>query len=425
MLAVSERPASYSEDALAALWSRAHTLADALITESGERLRVIYPGRRSASAGPDFRDAVLLTEDGNVVSGDIELHITAPGWYAHGHDTDPNYNGVVLHVVLLPKGHADTRQQSRMRTPIVSLEATAARLEEADIAAAPALPALDALCGDADIISALDTAGDARFNAKSHGFAIDITQVGADEALYRGIMDALGYASNRKPFRALAQRVPYNALAEVSDEPPATRLLAIKAMLLGASGLMQFAKNEEDIAQLRRIRRRLPRIKPLAKGEWHLFRVRPSNHPVRRIIGAAHLIDGCLANGIVAAFASELMTGGVKTLARLLEHPPHIGRSRARDILVNVALPFLRAHAALRGDDELKSASLEAYIASPRLQENEITREMRRLCGIGKDVKMTARRQQGMIHLYKTAVRGQPIAREPQCGCASAKRFME
>ena len=78
MLAVAEQPASYSEDALAALWSRAHTLADTLITEAGERMRVIYPGRRSARAGPDFRDAVLITEEGREVRGGRRnTHISA------------------------------------------------------------------------------------------------------------------------------------------------------------------------------------------------------------------------------------------------------------------------------------------------------------------------------------------------------------
>ena len=78
MLAVAEQPASYSEDAVAALWSRAHTLVDTLVTEAGERMRVIYPGRRSSQAGPDFRDAVLITEDGRKVHGDVEIHTSAP-----------------------------------------------------------------------------------------------------------------------------------------------------------------------------------------------------------------------------------------------------------------------------------------------------------------------------------------------------------
>ena len=419
MLAVAEHPAAYSEHALSVLWSRAHTLADALITEAGERLRVIYPGRPGTSAGPDFRDAVLLTDDGSAVTGDIELHTSAPGWYSHGHDSDPNYNGVVLHVVFSPKGHADTRMGSGLSAPVLALQAVAGRLDEARDTAPPNMPILDALHNDADIAATLDAAGDARFLAKSHGFALDMAQIGADETLYRGIMDALGYATNRKPFRALAQRVPFDTLALVRNEPPATRLLAIKALLLGASGLMNRVDDAEDPRQLRRLYRRLHKRLPKSRGplrekDWNLFRVRPSNHPARRVLGAAHILDGCLDAGIADTFATALSQGGMKALTARMEHRPYIGKGRARDMLVNIALPFLHAYAAEIDNGELADTAQAAYAAAPKLQDNEITREMRRLLDIGKDVKMTARRQQGMMHLYKRVLRGSAITQSAQ-----------
>lgn len=409
MIAITERPAAYPESALAALWSRAHTLADALMTQGGARLRVIYPGRPGARAGPDFRDAVLQDDEGKTITGDIELHTSAPGWYAHGHETDPNYNGVVLHVVFSPKGHQNTRQQSRMHAPIVSLEAVADDLEGVDANTVSALPDIGVLQSSSDIAAVLDAAGDERFLAKSHGFTLDISQAGPDEALYLGIMDALGYASNRKPFRLLVQRVPYATLAQFREEPPSTRPHAIKALLLGASGLMRRVDDAEGPAQLRRLYRRMPEHlpkpnRPLSGKDWNLFRVRPSNHPVRRIIGAAHIVDACLDDGIAETFASALSHGGTKALTACMEHPPYIGKARARDMLINIALPFLHAYATDCGSGELADTAQAAYAAAPKLQENEITREMRRLCRIGREVKMTARRQQGLILLYRRAV---------------------
>ncbi len=414
MLAIAEPPPAYSESALAVLWSRVHTLADALITEGGSRMRIIYPGRPSARAGPDFRDAVLLDETGNTITGDIELHTSAPGWYSHGHDSDPNYNGVVLHVVFSPKGHVNTRQQSRMLAPIISLEDAADHLEAADPNAVPDLPDISALRSSSDLTTVLDVAGDARFLAKSHGFALDMAQVGADEALYRGIMDALGYASNRKPFRILAQHVPYAKLAQLRDEPSATRLLAVRAALLGASGLMRRVDDAEGPAQLRRLYRRMSNLllKPqrsLSESDWNLFRVRPSNHPTRRILGLAQILDACLGVGIAATFAATLSHDGVKALSVRIEHRPYIGKGRAQDMLINIALPFLHAYAVERSNGELADAAQAAYATAPKMQDNEITREMRRLCNIGKELKLTARRQQGLIHLYKNALRGSTI----------------
>ena len=404
MLAVAEHPAAYSESALAVLWGRAHTLVDALVTESGKRLRVIYPGRPSSGAGPDFRDAVLVDSDGASVTGDIELHTTAPGWYSHGHETDSNYNGVVLHVVFSPKGHTDTAQQSLMKTPIVSLEPVAKNLEAANSTQTPHLVALDALGNGKEVGPALDAAGDTRFLARSQGYSLEMSESGPDETLYRGIMEALGYATNRKPFRALASRVPYESLSRLRDEPPSTRLLAIKASLLGASGLLDLADEIEDKEQMRRLLKRLPRLKPLDKSDWRLFRVRPSNHPVRRIIGAALMLDACIEQGLLPASIEDLTLGGQKALTARYSHPPYIGKSRALDIVVNVSLPLLHAYAGHIEDQPLSDAAMDAYANVPKMLDNEITREMRRLCNIDSDVKLTARRQQGLIHLYKTAV---------------------
>ena len=406
MLALAERPAAYSESALASLWSRAHTLADALVTEGGRRLRVIYTGRKSSGAGPDFRDAVLLNEDGSTLTGDIELHTSAPGWYHHGHQTDANYNGVVLHVVFSSKGHTSTRLQSGIDAPVAAIQTVASNLESADDYASPGIPALEELRQSADIGTTLDAAGDARFLAKSHGFLLEIRELGVDETLYQGLMEALGYSTNRKPFRELARRVPYRALAALRDEPQSVRLLALKAMLLGASGLMHLVREVEEREQLRLMQKRLPKVMPIAKRHWHLFRVRPPNHPVRRITGAAYLLDTCLDAGLNEILIDTLDNGGISQLNARIEQRPHIGKARACDIVVIVALPCLHAYGNTRGDDSLVQAVRDAYAKAPKLQDNEITREMRRLCAIDKSVKLNARRQQGMIHIYRRAVRG-------------------
>lgn len=404
-------PYPQSEDALAALWSRAHTLAEALVTEDGRRLRVVYPGRRSAAAGPDFRDAVLVTESGGSIVGDVELHLNAPDWRAHAHHIDANYNGVALHVVFSPKGKRATRLQSGMEAPIAALEGVAARLE----AASDELPELAEVRLPRDaagIAAALDAAGDARFLSKSRGFGLELQGLDADEVLYRGLMDALGYSANRKPFGALARRVAYRTLAGLRGAPRGTRPAAVKALLLGASGLMGSADRIEGIGELRRIRKGLPYVKPLDKREWRLFRVRPANHPVRRVVGAALIVEGCLDDGLARVFAGALREGRGRGLRALLEAKPYVGVARARDMLVNVALPFLHAYGVAGGADRdnaggaLARAALEAYAAAPKLQENEITREMRRLCGIDGKARLTARRQQGLMQLYRTGVMG-------------------
>ena len=82
------------------VWLWEHRQLDApLQTDGGQRLQVIYPGRRTGSWGPDFRGA-LLAFRGVLAHGDVEVHIRARDWHVHGHGSDPAYANTVLHVVF-------------------------------------------------------------------------------------------------------------------------------------------------------------------------------------------------------------------------------------------------------------------------------------------------------------------------------------
>lgn len=396
-----ERPAPYGESALAALWQRAHSLPDGLLTEDGRRFRVVYPGRPSGRAGPDFRDSVLATDDGKLVTGDVELHVEAPGWRSHGHETDPGYNGVILHVVLRAKGRVSSRQQSRTRAPVASLEPVVDRLRQADASTPLSMVPWDGLSART-LEKLLDVAGDRRFLARSRGFARELDAGDADQVLYAALFEALGYAANRKPFRRLAEIFPYASAAALRGEPAGTRRAAVRALLLTASGLTPGADTAGDGAPDAALVRRLPRTRRLAPSEWRLFRVRPSNHPVRRVEGAARLVDRFLDSGPTAYVRSAVEQAKPAVLVRALSDPPLIGAGRARDMAVNVVLPFMHALAGAMRDGEAAARSLEAYRSFPGLADNDITREMSRLVadrGLTVSTK-GARRHQGLAHLY-------------------------
>jgi hypothetical protein len=81
--------------------------------------------------------------------------------------------------------------------------------------------------------------------------------------------------------------------------------------------------------------------------------------------------------------------------------PASVGLSRARDLAVNVVLPFLHAVAEIRQDSQETEAYLETYGRFGKLQDNELTREMSEQLfdpGWGEVVN-NARRQQGLLHL--------------------------
>lgn len=413
------------ERLLARLWQGRAARQEWFRTSGGRRLRVIYPGRPGRTAGPDFRNALLEVEGVGLVQGDVEIHVRQQDWDSHGHGNDPNYNGVVLHTALV-LGQGNTASlHSGHQVPVLSLEP----LLEAATQSIPGVhPRLwqfleghgysrPETAEEAEAL--LDRAGDSRFLAKSARFRAFLSEQTAEQTLYEGLLEALGYRQNQQPFLRLAQLAPYRALEHSALAlPREQRVDAIEFWLLTLSGLRQipltsitqrgagrdFQKGQEDSTPW-------PRTgfgRPMSGREWHCFRIRPANHPRRRIVGAARLLARFLEPGLVAGLRSRADTANAKALAAALtvpagpgEGPAYIGAARARDLAVNILLPLLHALAVFQGVPEGGQRYLELYRGFGRLQDNELTREMAEqlLLPQWRSALNSARRQQGLIHL--------------------------
>ena len=81
------------ERELVALWLLGRTPPEALPWP------LLRPGRAGRGPGPDVREAAFLLPEGVVRSGAVEAHLAASDFVRHGHDRDPAYGGLVLHLV--------------------------------------------------------------------------------------------------------------------------------------------------------------------------------------------------------------------------------------------------------------------------------------------------------------------------------------
>ena len=389
------------ERAIVRLWSNAHNLSEGLRTEDGRRFRVLYPGRPGGGPGPDFRDAVLQTESGETVRGDVEVHVEESGWRAHRHHVDPGYNGVVLHLVLHAAGRKATRQQSGAGAPVVRLPEEASEEDHG-----PLPEPFAALLGGGTIGDALDRAGDRRFLARSAGFRAELERTDPDEAAYGAVMEALGYAANRRPFRELARLVPFGRLVSMRREPEATRLLALEAMLVHGAGLLPLV-DPERAGRIRAVLDHLPPAPSMSPDRWRMAGVRPANHPLRRLTGAARILDGHLEQGLMRGLADAAACGS-RALTDTLSAKPYVGAGRSREVAVTAALPPVHAWAGIRRDRELGALCMETYRRFPKLQENAVTREMTRLLSRAgaSPRRLGARRHQGLMQIYKDATTG-------------------
>ena len=247
---------SFPEKLLQKIWLRGDFDLTGLVALDGRRVRVWHPGKWNFLGGPDFKGARLSFAGGPVIVGDVELHLNAGGWAAHGHASDRAYAGVVLHVVLFPPepGHVTMRADGSA-IPVVALlpllhhdleqfaaeEAVellanrpASRIHE-ELAALPAEELAGLLCRHAKL----------RWQQKV-GFArVRVQRLGWPAACHHAVLEILGYRFNRAPMLRLAAARPL----EEWTKPAAT-------------GEAFFASEA---------------------GRWSLQGVRPANHPRLRL----------------------------------------------------------------------------------------------------------------------------------------------
>lgn len=94
-----EKVFPYPESILQWVWSSLLFSTHELYTICNKRVSVINQGTLNRSNGPDFLHADILIDKVRW-AGAVELHLHSSAWNEHGHHKDPNYNQVVLHIVL-------------------------------------------------------------------------------------------------------------------------------------------------------------------------------------------------------------------------------------------------------------------------------------------------------------------------------------
>jgi hypothetical protein len=120
----------------------------------------------------------------------------------------------------------------------------------------------------------------------------------------------------------------------------------------------------------------------------------------------ARYLDTGLVNGLTALAAADHpqdLAGALTVGSQPGTGPAYIGQDRARDLAVDVVLPLAHTLAVSQNDSHRAHWCLDLYHRFGKLQENEVTAEMAEQLmdpSWGK-VVVTARRQQGLIHLQQ------------------------
>lgn len=253
-------PFSFPEKLLQRIWASGEFNLGLARTQEGRPVGVLKPGVWNVLAGPDFKGA-RLSLGGSVVEGDVEVHLRAGDWDAHGHAADAAYDRVVLHVVLFPGAEPWTVGSNGQRIPILSLlpllwydleeYATDAAVET--LAGRPLTHAQEVLAqlAPAALLELLQRHALERWTQKVSFASARIARLGWDDACHHAALEILGYRFNRAPMLAVAGR--YRLVDWLRPEVAEDALA------------FQFER-------------------------WQLHAVRPANHPLRRLRCYSHWV---------------------------------------------------------------------------------------------------------------------------------------
>ena len=442
-----------TERLVQAIWQHQRLRRGELKTADGKSVRVLHPGFANFEGGPDFRGAVLQIGRDAPSSGDVEVDLRAGGWRAHGHDRNPNFQNVLLHVVWDDAGiPASPRGDgSSPGTPVIlclknvldtPLNELSMALENESLRSLPE-NLRGKCCGplreldEPELSGLLHEAARVRFENKAAQCRARAKNTGWEQALWENLFRALGYKHNAWPMQYLAEQRP-RLLASLENASSVEMLSALQARLLGMSGLLPDeltrAQKSSD-SYLRRVWDFWWRERDafgdiiLPRTAWRFHGLRPANHPRRRLALASHwLADKKLIPKIenwIAAGTSEdkspqtawrELTNILQverddfwswhltfTSPRQKKPQPLLGDARVTDLAVNVILPWLWIRAVEGRNKKIQREAERRFSIWPPAEDNSILKLARqRLLGVSNaKILKTAAAQQGVIQIVR------------------------
>lgn len=415
---VGERGASYGREPnvpeahVLRLWLREAVPGACFRTVQGARVRILSVGSGNRQDGPDFLDA-RIEIDGAVRTGAVEIHVRERDWFLHGHDTDPRYRTVMLHVSL----YASAALEAPRQLPTIILADALART----LRAAWADVLLDERAGaefpcagyaghipPAAVDTALLLASSARLERKTRRveavLAFWIPQIGVSAAraqtMYEMIARALGFGGNEVALEALARRLPLQVLADCAD----ATIPAVTAVLRFAAGRDRRATRPGLRGALRSHGVRVPLLPDTV---WRFSRVRPVNSIDRRMEQLAAAVVALRRAPWWPRLEAALLAWRVSGPAALeaqfafllpASSPGGVGPNRLRELLLNVAAPFFLAEGRRRGRPALVASAASLYFRLTPIPGNRKTAALAGYFPLPG--KWNGGTQQGLIELH-------------------------
>jgi hypothetical protein len=377
------------------VWKHKMLPLKTLMTENGQEVEVIDPGLHNHDQGPDFFNAKIRL-GGTLWAGNVEVHLRSSDWYRHGHDNDPAYNSVILHVVgeideevrnaegkTLPQVQLDIPQKIRQSYEELCRTEDYPRCHRI----IPSVPQLR-------VHQWMDALLVERLKERSELVAERAERTGGDweRATFVTLSRSFGFGLNGDAFERWAMRIPLQAAGKHRDN-----LFQIEALFLGMAGLIEEVKMVKDEEEIERLQQEFAFLKhkfslgeSMQRSDWRLLRTRPQNFPFIRILQIAELYH----NG-KAQMSKLLEAKDIKELQQSLTVKGTTASSR-RLLIINTVVPLLFAYGRHIGDEDICMRAVRLLEELPA--ENNFILRQWQACGLKVG---TAADSQALIQLKR------------------------
>ncbi len=384
-----------------------------IFIEGEQKIEILFPGFHNENAGPDFLEAKLRIGDILWV-GNVEIHIKSSDWYAHGHEQNPAYDNMILHVVY--NDDMPVYNKNNQQIPTLNIS----KLIDREV-----LKKYNCLIKNKAILKCQNHIHQIdpflifqykyklyieRLENKNKSFLNMLKLSGNDweQVLYSQLLKYFGGSVNKGAFEDLALLLPFEIFRKYRDN-----ILSLEALLLGVGGLlMEERKNCSYYQQLKKefvFLQHKHNLQSLRQGSIRFHRMRPQGFPTIRLAQFAKLYYAYLS--IFDAFMNlnspeeayehlEVTASGFwdthynfeKTTKSL---PKKISKSFIDRLLINVIIPLKFAYQ--KNDANFTPEHLISFIESIAPEKNRIIDTFTKI-GVAS---FTALDTQAMIELYE------------------------
>ncbi len=366
--------ARYNESLLQWIWENLEFNVNNLRTQGGQSMQILDPGRKNSGAGPDFLNA-CISINGIKLFGSVEIHNHEKEWFEHSHQKNPDFNSVILHVVL--EGNTGTAKTSDGHKPAlfnVSRKLNKALYKLLNIKEQGALPCAGSVT-----------------NIHQRAFEIQIERAHKEYFNYKVDELMAGYDPGLPPsiaWRKAFLLQLYSALGIPSNRISMERLVqdVIQQVKTASIGREEFVEQVLALAF---------EYKESEKYNWNFSGMRPGSQPKNRVRQAAILHY----QFINIEFETYLKSGvdSWKSLMDSLSKPELPGNSRMEIIHKTVFLPSIYLLGDLFFAKKLCSSAYNSWVSAIVQLPKEVRRPFEESgFEIAKSVKKF-----GLAHQYK------------------------